>query len=266
MVRPQCFENKEDRALMLRLDKLLFERGLAESRTQARQLIEAGAVEHCSAGDWRVVNRASHKLPQDAELRVSEEQRPRYVSRAGLKLEKALSVANLCLDSLIALDVGQSTGGFTDCLIQHGCPRVIGLDVGHEQLHPRMRQHESVVSIEGLNARELLPAHVQAYAPEGFDLVVMDLSFISQSLVLPRLPALMKAGARLISLVKPQFEVGSEGIGKGGIVRDLALYPKVEAKICEQLQSLGFEAIEYFESPIEGGDGNREFFAIAQKP
>lgn len=249
---------------MQRLDKLLVEKGLVESRTQAQQLIEAGAVECCVAGKWSVLKRSSHKLEADSELRVAESHRPKYVSRAGLKLEKALSVANLSLKNLIALDVGQSTGGFTDCLLQHGCPKVVGVDVGHDQLHPRLREHASVVCIEGLNARELAPEHVLTHAPDGFDLVVMDLSFISQSLVLPRLPALMKPGASLISLVKPQFEVGSEGIGKGGIVRDAALYPKVEDKICSLLQDLGFVCHDYLPSPIEGGDGNREFIVVAE--
>ncbi|XLM20672.1 methyltransferase domain-containing protein, partial [Chromobacterium piscinae] len=163
-----------------------------------------------------------------------------------------------------ALDVGQSTGGFTDCLLQSGARRVVGVDVGHEQLHPRLREDARVRYFEGVNARALdHAALLAANDGDGFDLMVCDVSFISLSLVLPSALPLLKPGGRLLSLVKPQFEVGREGLSKGGIVRDESLYPLVRDKINRVLAEQNMQVLAWFDSPIKGGDGNHEFFVHA---
>lgn len=251
---------------MERLDKQLVEQGLASSRTQAQRLIETGRVEVNRAGRWQLEKKASTKLSPEVELRVLPGSEDRYVSRGGLKLEGALTQAGIDAARFTALDVGQSTGGFTDCLLQSGARKVVGVDVGRQQLVPALQEDPRVVFYEGINARELPLQELLWQSPGGFDLVVMDVSFISQTLILPGLPALLRPGGHLLSLVKPQFEVGREGIGKGGIVRDAGLYREVEARIRSACESLGLVVEDYFASPITGGDGNREFFIAAQKP
>lgn len=249
---------------MVRLDHLLVNKQLARSRTQSQKMIVAGQVEVQVAGAWVVQTKASMKYDANIALRIQLGAEQRYVSRAGLKLEGAL--ASLAFDpkNTQALDVGQSTGGFTDCLLQHGASRVVGVDVGHGQLAEKCRQDARVSYLEGINARELSQALFAARSlPSQFDLIVMDVSFISQTLILPRLPPLLAANGRLISLVKPQFEVGPAGIGRGGLVRDQALYQEVEATLRACAESCGLKVDAYFESPITGGDGNREFFMSA---
>ena len=245
---------------MKRADVLLVASGLVHSRTLAQKLIQDGHVEVCELGHWRLVSKSAEKVNVDAQFRVTEHDEQRFVSRAGLKLDAALEQIGLDVKGLKAIDVGQSTGGFTDCLLQRGCASVTGIEVGHSQLVDRLRNDKRIQCIEGLNARELGPDHVNGM----FELAVMDVSFISQTLILPRLPALMSPGACLISLVKPQFEVGPEGIGKGGLVKNVDLYQKVEQNITTLITKLGFERKAYFESAILGGDGNREFFLFAQ--
>ncbi len=250
---------------MERLDKLLLAKGLAGSRSHAQRLIEAGRVYRRCAGVDEPLAKVSAKLPEDSELVVLAGDEDRYVSRAGLKLAGALSHTELEVSGWTALDIGQSTGGFTDCLLQAGAARVIGVDVGRDQLVGRLRDDPRVVCLEGINARQLPGDELLGLAPGGFDLLVMDVSFISQTLILPGLPALMRPSGQLLSLVKPQFEVGREGIGKGGIVRDDSLYPRVAEAIRQCGQSLGLTVRDYFPSPIAGGDGNREFFAWMSK-
>lgn len=250
---------------MKRLDVLLVERGLASSRSQAQALIEADQVQWRQADRWRTAIKASVKLEPDCELRAELGEAQRYASRGGLKLAGALERTGINPEGVIALDVGQSTGGFTDCLLQAGAATVVGVDVGREQLVPRLREDPRVVFYEGINARELPSQELLVQAPGGFDMLVMDVSFISQTLILPGLPQLLKPGGHLLSLVKPQFEVGKAGIGKGGIVRDVSLYRKVEADLRELCGQLGLEVQDYFPSPITGGDGNREFFIQARK-
>ncbi len=241
----------------LRADQLLVERGLAASRTIAQRLIEAGRV----AWSEGPINKASVVLPESAELTVVEGDIDRYVSRGGTKLAGALSHTGITVRGRTCLDVGQSTGGFTDCLLQAGAERVVGIDVGHDQLHRRLRDDPRVTCIEGVNARaisrERLPhAH--------FDLIVADVSFISLTLVLPQLPPLLAKDGDMLLLAKPQFEVGPENVGKGGIVRNAALCPQVEAKLREAAAAAGLRVLDYFDSPIAGGDGNREFFIWTQ--
>ena len=192
----------------------------------------------------------------------------RWVSRAGLKLEGALSQSpDLSVAGLTCLDVGQSTGGFTDVLLSRGAARIIGVDVGHGQVHPKLRTHDQVVVLEGLNARHLTPGDLGDHLPEGgFPLIVGDLSFISLTLVLPALRALLAPGGQCLMLVKPQFELQPAQIGKGGLVKDAASYADVEQRIRQACAELDLSVLAYFDSAIAGGDGNREFFVRAQAP
>jgi 23S rRNA (cytidine1920-2'-O)/16S rRNA (cytidine1409-2'-O)-methyltransferase len=242
----------------LRADQLLVERGLAPSRTVAQRLIEAGRVSWVEG----LVAKASMILPHTAELSVASDDTDRFVGRGGIKLAGALTHTKLDVRGKTCLDIGQSTGGFTDCLLQAGAAAVVGVDVGHSQLHPKLAADPRVTGIEGLNARELLKS---AVAVRRYNLIVGDLSFISLTLVLPQLPALLEPDGDMLLLVKPQFEVGPEHVGKGGIVRDTALYPQVEAKLRQAAEAAGLRVVDYFDSPIAGTDGNREFF-IWMKP
>ena len=251
-----------DRGGLLRADALLVQLGLAPSRTVAQRLIAEGRVS-CAG---KPLTKAAQELPPDSQLSVIADEADRYVSRGGLKLAGALKACALDVSGLVCLDVGQSTGGFTDCLLQAGAARVVGVDVGHDQLHPRLRSDPRVVCLEGINCRTLDAHDLGAnLPPTGFDLIVGDLSFISLTLILPQLPALLAKTGQLVLLVKPQFEVGPGNLGKGGIVRDPALYREVEDKLRKSAQKIGLTATTWFESPITGGDGNREFF-ICLKP
>jgi 23S rRNA (cytidine1920-2'-O)/16S rRNA (cytidine1409-2'-O)-methyltransferase len=211
------------------------------------------------------VAKASLDLAEDTPLEVLPDAADRYVSRGGVKLAGALAHAGLDVSGWTCLDVGQSTGGFTDCLLQAGAARVVGVEVGHGQLHPRLRHAPRVTCLEGINARHLSPADLGEHFPEGgFDLIVADASFISLTLLLPRFPALLHADGRVLALVKPQFEVGPAGLGKGGLVRDAGLYAGVEEKLRAACAAAGLEVRGWFDSPIAGGDGNREFFVLAR--
>lgn len=330
----------------MRADQSLVERGLAASRAQAQRLIGSGVEWRLSeASPWRKVAKNGDEIPSVAEVRLLDEAEARYVSRGGLKLEGALKQVGLPVQGLRCLDVGQSTGGFTHCLLEHGAAQVVGLDVGRDQLHTKLRSDPRVVCLEGLNARAITPASLaQAWedalcetvededdnetppeAPyawmrnggeiadnyddsgdakeheieafkaqraarakakaEGtlprqrrrraefadvqvipeFGLVTGDLSFISLTLVLPALVPLLAAGGHLLMLVKPQFELQPGQVGKGGIVRDAALYPQVEQKLRDACAVLGLRVQGWFDSSIVGGDGNREFFIHAIK-
>ncbi len=252
-----------------RVDIVLVERGLATTRTQAQKMIRNEQVKtryiDGLVDEWRLLKKPSFKIYDDAELEVSKGAEQRYVSRAGLKLEHALKTLAMDVEGLIALDIGQSTGGFTDCLIQHGCKKVFGIDVGSSQLHDSLKLDPRVESFEGVNARHLSTELFTDSDIEGFDLMVMDVSFISQTLILPQLEPLMNKGCTIISLVKPQFEVGRGGVGKGGLVKSDASYPIVEEKIKTCIDDPGLSVKEYFDSDILGGDGNREFFVVARK-
>jgi 23S rRNA (cytidine1920-2'-O)/16S rRNA (cytidine1409-2'-O)-methyltransferase len=246
---------------MPRADVLLVARGLAPSRTAAQRLIGGGRVDWLRGERREAVTRPAQELPLDADVRVAADAADRYVSRGGLKLEGALQHSAIDPSGCVCLDVGQCTGGFTDCLLQHGATRVVGIDVGHDQLHARLRDDPRVVAIEGCNARAIGPQTLGETMPDaGFALIVVDVSFISLTLVLPALPALLAGGGTLLALVKPQFEVGRAGLGKGGIVRDAASYPLVEAKIRACCREQHLAVCDYFDSPIGGSDGNREFF------
>jgi 23S rRNA (cytidine1920-2'-O)/16S rRNA (cytidine1409-2'-O)-methyltransferase len=234
----------------VRADQLLVERGLAVSREQARALLLAGEV---FSGSQRI-ERPGQQIRADIPLRVRE--RPRFVGRGGEKLAGAIAAFGLKVRGLVALDVGASTGGFIDCLLQAGASRVYGVDVGHGQLAAKLRDDSRVVSMEGVNAREPFPL------PEPVDLVVADVSFISLRLVLPAALAHLRAGGRALVLVKPQFEAGREQVGRGGVVRDAAVHAQVVGGLCLWAIEQGLRLEGVRPSPIEGGEGNREFFAL----
>ncbi|WP_409523047.1 TlyA family RNA methyltransferase [Nitrincola sp. MINF-07-Sa-05] len=252
---------------MQRLDLLLTERGLCRSRSQAQQIIADERVSYRIDNHWKTTTKPGLKLSEETELHITPGGADHFVSRGALKLLDALEYCPIPIKGAIALDIGQSTGGFTDCLLQQGATRVIGIEVGHDQLAQKLRQDPRVICYEGSNARNLDKDELlQHTAGNGFDLVVMDVSFISQTLILPGLPPLLKPGGVLISLVKPQFEVGPEGVGKGGIVRDNSLYNEVQDKIIQCCEAHGLEPFAYRESPIQGADGNHEFLLLARRP
>ena len=247
---------------MPRVDQLLVEAGLAASRTAAQRLIAAGRVSW-SGG---LIKKRALDLAPETTLTVAVDPEDRFVSRGGLKLAGALAETGITVTGKHCLDVGQSTGGFSDCLLQAGARHVVGVDVGHGQLHRQLFGEPRLTAIEGINCRTLSAADLgAAFPPEGFGLIVGDVSFISMTLILPRLPALLANDGDLLLLVKPQFEVGSANIGKGGIVRDPALYGEVENKLRQCAANLGLQVRAWLDSPITGGDGNREFFIWLNK-
>ncbi|WP_456270214.1 TlyA family RNA methyltransferase [Kushneria sp. AK178] len=250
---------------MLRVDQLLVAQALVRSRTRAQRLIRHGRVQLINEGQPRTLTRPGEKLPEASRFHVVEDPEERYVSRAGLKLEALLAATGVIPEGLAFVDVGQSTGGFTDCLLQHGAARVIGIEVGHNQLDPLLREDPRVHCLEGVNARQLPVESIMALAPDGLAGAVMDVSFISQTLILPELAKLLPTGAHLLSLVKPQFELSPEQIGSGGIVRDARHYTQVETRLRTCCEQTGFTLHFWGESPITGGDGNREFLLHATR-
>ena len=240
----------------LRADQLLLARGLVESRARAQAEIAAG---HVRSGA-HVVAKPGERLAEDAPLALEGTAIP-YVSRGGLKLAHALDRFALDVKGRIALDVGASTGGFTEVLLARGAKRVYALDVGHGQLHPRLKADARVVSLEGVDARKLS----RALLPEAPGLVTVDVSFISVLKVLPTLLALAAPDALLVLLVKPQFEVGRAKIGKGGIVRDVSAREEAVSRVREWLEERDFEILGVAESPITGGDGNVEYLLVATR-
>lgn len=330
----------------MRADVFLVEAGHASTRSQAQRLIASGVEWRLTPlAPWKKVAKNGDDIPAGAELNLLDAAEAKYISRGGLKLEGALAATGIAVKGLRCLDVGQSTGGFTDCLLQAGAAQVIGIDVGHSQLHDRLRSDERVICVESFNARTLTPESleqacddalcevieeeedndtqpvapyawmrnggqidedyddsddakeqdVEAFKAEraakakaraegsapvemrrragteniditpAFDFVTGDVSFISLTLVLPAVVQVLKPHGQLLMLVKPQFELQPGQIGKGGIVRDTALYGEVEKRIRDCLAELGLTVKQWLDSPIEGGDGNHEFFVWAQQ-
>ena len=245
--------------LKIRLDKLLFERGVVSSRERAQALIIAGKV----LVDGQKVEKSGAAVNEDAEVRLLGEDL-KYVSRGGLKLEAALQHWDIDVKGKLCLDVGASTGGFTDCLLQHGAARVIAVDTGHGQIDFRLRQDSRVRLLEKTNARYL----TREQLGESADLIVMDVSFISATLILPAVIGAAffedRAGKQIVVLVKPQFEVGREQVGKGGIVRDPQAQVAAVEKVRRALLELGAASTDSIESPILGAEGNREFLLRAR--
>lgn len=285
----------------MRADLFLVEHGFATTRSQAQRLIGSGVqwrvlVEGEVTPMWKRVAKNGDEIPASAELQVLDNTEAKYISRGGLKLEGALKATKLKVAGLRCLDIGQSTGGFTDCLLQNGAAQVVGVDVGHGQLHATMRADERVVCIEGVNARSLtaddLAEHYRRavhiknggedFDDKGldevgddesdedgfnplFDFLTGDLSFISLTLVLPAVARLLKADGHLLMLVKPQFELQPGQIGKGGIVRDPVHFEFVEKRLRDTCAEVGVDVLGWMDSAIEGGDGNREFFIHGKK-
>jgi 23S rRNA (cytidine1920-2'-O)/16S rRNA (cytidine1409-2'-O)-methyltransferase len=245
-----------------RLDRLLVELGLAPSREKAQALIMAGQV---VVGD-HAADKAGQQVAADVEIRIKGEVLP-YVGRGGLKLRQALDKFAIDVTGLIALDVGASTGGFTDCLLQAGAARVFAVDVGYNQLAWKLRQDPRVVNLEKTNIRHLTPERLNAVP----DMAVIDTSFISLSKVLPPTARLVRPGGAIIALIKPQFEVGRGYVGKGGIVRDPRAHEQAIEGVRQTAHELGLTVAGLCDSPISGADGNREFLILllgdpAQRP
>lgn len=256
----------------MRIDLYLVEKGLVVSRNRARELIASGRVVLVSRGRRQPVGKPSVKVDPahgDSVEIAPDHEADRFVSRGGFKMQGALERTGLDVSMYSVLDVGISTGGFTDCLLQMGAASAIGLDVGHGQLAKRLRDDPRVRLLEGINARH--PSAVDLISlnfGRKFDLIVIDVSFVSLALVLPEVVGYLREDdsarpARILALVKPQFEVGRAGLGKNGIVKDPALHVEVEQKIRRSCVALGLVVEDYFESSIEGSDGNREFFVYA---
>ncbi|MBC7548666.1 MAG: TlyA family RNA methyltransferase [Polaromonas sp.] len=274
----------------MRADLFLVEHGFATTRSQAQRLIGCGVQWRAELdAPWKRVAKNGDEVPPGAELVVLDNTEAKYISRGGLKLEGALKATGLDVTGLYCLDIGQSTGGFTDCLLQHGAVQVVGVDVGHGQLHETLRSDPRVVCVEGVNARSLTATELVAFcaAKTGagddfddesevdlsaddainpmFDFLTGDLSFISLTLVLPAVTRLLKPHGHLLMLVKPQFELQPGQIGKGGIVRAPELFEFVEKRVKDAVTALGCTVLGWSESTIAGGDGNREFFIHAQR-
>ena len=251
----------------MRADQLLVSKSLAPTRSAAARLIAAGAAEWQGPAGWQVIRKAGEELNEHGELRVSDDAELRFVSRGGLKLEGALKHSGLSVAGLSVLDMGQSTGGFSDCLLKAGAARVVGVDVGHSQLHESLRQHAQVVALEQLHVRELAGSALTEHAPKGgFPLIVGDLSFISMLGALPHLAAWLAPEGQVLLLVKPQFELGKKALARGGLIKDVKQYPLLETQARTAAKDLGWKVLGYFESAITGGDGNKEFFLWAQAP
>jgi 23S rRNA (cytidine1920-2'-O)/16S rRNA (cytidine1409-2'-O)-methyltransferase len=240
-----------------RLDSLLLERGLAENRAKAQALILSGAV----LVDDRPVDKAGTPILDKAVIRIRGEEMP-YVSRGGLKLRGALDALGVSATGLVALDVGASTGGFTDYLLQAGAVKVYALDVGYGQLAWKLREDPRVVTIERTNIRHYDGAGIT----DGIDLAVLDASFISLKVIIPAVLRLIKSGALLVALIKPQFEVEKGEVGSRGVVREPALHQRVLAEIEAFCRGLGLTVLGTCESPLTGPAGNREFFICLRKP
>jgi 23S rRNA (cytidine1920-2'-O)/16S rRNA (cytidine1409-2'-O)-methyltransferase len=236
-----------------RLDLLLVDRGLVQSREKARALILAGQV----LVDGQKADKAGHNIPITSKIEVLES--PRYVGRGGLKLEAALDHFRIRPTGKVCLDIGSSTGGFTDCLLQHGASRVYAIDVGTGQLDWKLRNDPRVIVQEQVNARFLSRDQI----PEPIHLAVCDVSFISITMILPVLPALLAENAEMVILVKPQFELERHQVGKGGIIREPELHLQACRRVRDVVQQLGFRS-EIIPSPILGAEGNREFLLYAR--
>jgi 23S rRNA (cytidine1920-2'-O)/16S rRNA (cytidine1409-2'-O)-methyltransferase len=239
-----------------RLDQLLVSRGLAQSRERARALLMAGHV----TVDGRVVTKAGTLVDPDADVILKQADHP-WVGRGGLKLAHALETFQIDVSGALALDIGASTGGFTDVLLQRGARRVVALDVGHNQIDWRLRTDARVVVLEGVNARYLKPEGLPEDA-RVFDIVTIDVSFIALSHILPAVPPVLAPAGRVIALVKPQFEAGRHDVGAGGIVTDPAVHARVMDDVTRAAHQVGLTRLADTPSPVEGAEGNREFLLL----
>ena len=237
----------------MRLDVYMTENGLAPSRAKAQQMIQSGAV----CVDGQTVKKPSFDVTDACEVTVESNPLQRYVGRGGLKLECALENFQLSPLGQIAIDIGASSGGFTDCLLQHGAACVYAVDSGTGQLHPTLLDDSRVISMEGVNARFLTASDF----PKTPTFAVMDVSFISQTIILPAVADILAGGGTLVTLIKPQFELERALLGKNGIVKDARLHKRAVERVCACAQALGFRLVGCIESAWRGGDGNLEFLA-----
>jgi 23S rRNA (cytidine1920-2'-O)/16S rRNA (cytidine1409-2'-O)-methyltransferase len=261
---------------MSRIDVLMVKIGLVASRSKAQELIATERVyliRQTTAGEIQrelvkkpSLNLTDHFGDDGFSIEIIEDPADRFVSRGGIKMQGALSRSQVMTDGVSVLDVGVSTGGFSDCLLQAGVARIVGVDVGHGQLAQKLKHESRLIHFEGINARQL-PGKELFAANHGnlFDLVVIDVSFISLTLVLPEVVKYLRSAGHVLALVKPQFEVGRAGLGKGGVVKNKKLYQDVEEKIRKCCESISLNVEDYFESAISGSDGNHEFFLFAKK-
>jgi len=252
-----------------RLDILLREWSLAPSRAKAQELIREGAVEILGAEGWRSAKDEAEMIDVSGRerVRLRENEVLAYVSRGGRKLEGALDEFGILVKGLRALDVGLSTGGFSDCLLKRGAVHVVGVDVGHGQLAESLKADPRLSWFDGVNARSLFEEpRLQEALKDPFDLVVVDVSFISLTAVLPAAVRALRSGGQLVALIKPQFEVGAGQLNKKGVVTDLELHRQVREKIKAHAESLGLVEIKDSSSQVVGQDGNQEYFLSAKKP
>lgn len=241
-----------------RIDKILLEQGFADSRSKAQALVMSGVV----LVDEKRVEKPSESFFNEAKIRIKNQtDETKYVGRGGLKLEKALEHFHICPSEYVCLDVGASTGGFTDCLLQNGAKKVVAVDVGTNQLVWKLRTDERVEARENTNARYLKPEDFS----EKFDLIVMDVSFISVTKIIPALVPLLKNDGKIVVLIKPQFEVGKGEVGKGGIVKSSEKQERVVTEINAFSENCGLKISGTIDSPITGADGNKEFLALYQR-
>lgn len=248
----------------MRADQLLVQRALAPTRSAAQRLIDTGAVRWLGPKGWAVPRKAGEDLPEDCQVEITDDAELRFASRGGLKLDAALKHCGIDVTGANCLDVGQSTGGFTDALLQRGAGRVVGIDVGRAQLAAGLASDARVQCHEGLNARDVTGSEFEQSEPRhSFGIVVADVSFITLTHVLPTVASYLAPGGHALMLVKPQFELQPADIGKGGLVKSAASYPVVEARIREACAALSLEVRDYFPSIVTGVDGNREFFVWA---
>ena len=271
---------------MPRIDQVLVTQNLAESRAHAQRLVSDGRVSWHNGRNWQMVKKASYELDDTTPLQVADSDTDKFVSRAGMKLAGALAHTQFSVAGLNVLDLGTSTGGFADCLLQNGVALVIGVDVGHGQLHARLQNEPRLTVFENLNARYLdAETLTERFADlndednknivrithgfaQFFDLAVADLSFISLTKILPIFTnsddSLLKPNGHILMLVKPQFELDADALSKAGIVKDPARYGEVQANILQACMMQNLTVLDYFASPITGTDGNHEFFVFAQ--
>ena len=247
-----------------RLDQLLVDKGLAPSRTKAQELIKLGAVEVYSGDSWTKVLKAS-TLIGEQPVRLAQNEVLKFVSRAGLKLEHALLNFKIEVKGLRALDIGQSTGGFTDCLLQHGIKEVVGIEVGHGQLVDKLKTNSKIKYFERLHIKDApLDERLDCFKGQ-MDFACIDVSFIGLTQVLPHVGVFLKSGAQVVALVKPQFELSKKDLDKKGVVKNHGQYEGLRVKIMGLFGELNYTVIDYTQSPISGGDGNQEFLIYAKK-
>ena len=243
----------KDRTVKERIDVLLVEQGFFDSREKAKAAVMAGLV----TVDGERIEKGGAKVPRTAAIAVKGAPHP-YVSRGGLKLEKAIRAFGIAMEGRVMLDIGASTGGFTDCALKHGAAHVYAIDVGYNQLDWSLRKDERVTVMERTNFRYLKPEDLKGPKP---DFAAIDVSFISLRLMLPVLKAMLPRGAEVVALIKPQFEAGREAVGKSGVVRDPKVHEEVLIRVCgfAEAEGFGLQGLDY--SPITGGEGNIEFLA-----